>query len=125
MQRSFFLTIMEKISQRDNYFVQKIDACWYVGLSSHQKCTSVLRMFCYGLSGDVTDEYCRISESTAMECMKRFCLANRTEFEDHLLRQPTREDFEKQLAINRDRGSPDMFASLECMHYVWKNYLVS
>ena len=121
MQRSLFLTIMEKVSQRDNYFIQKVDACGYVGLSSHQKCTSALRMLCYGLSGDATDEYCRTSESTAMECMKRFCLAIRAEFEEHYLRQPTQEDFENQLAINRDRGFPGMFASLDCMHYVWKN----
>jgi hypothetical protein len=34
-------------------------------------------------------------------------------------------DFEKQLAINRDRGFSSMFASIDCMHYVWKNYLVA
>ena len=89
MQRSFFLTIMEKISQWDNYFVQKIDAYGYVGLSSQQKCTSALRMLCYGLSRDATGGYCRTSESTAMECMIRFYLAIRAEFEVHLLRQPT------------------------------------
>jgi hypothetical protein len=75
-------------------------------------------MFCYGLSGDATDEYCRTSESTAMKCMKIFCLAIRAEFEDYHLRQPTREDFEKQLAINRDRRFPGIFAPLDCMHYV-------
>jgi hypothetical protein len=43
--------------------------------------------------------------------MKRFCLAIRAEW----------EDFEKQLAINRDCGFSAMFASLDCMHYVWNN----
>ena len=120
MQRSLFLTIMDKDSQRDN-FIQQVNACGYVGFSSHQKCTFALRMLCYGLSGDATDEYCRTNESTAMKCMKRFCLTIRVEFEEHHLRQPTREDFEKQLFINRDRVFPGMFASLDCMHYVWKS----
>jgi hypothetical protein len=33
----------------------------------------------------------------------------------------TRADFEKQLSINAQRGFPGMFASLDCMHYLWKN----
>ena len=105
-QHSFFLTIMEKVYQRDNYFVQKVDAYGYVGFSSHQKCASTLRMFCYGLSGDATDEYCRTSENTTMEYMKIFCLAIRAEFEDHYPKQPTWKIFEKQLAINHDYGFP-------------------
>ena len=33
----------------------------------------------------------------------------------------TKEDLEKQVAINTERGWPGMFASLDCMHYEWKN----
>jgi hypothetical protein len=36
--------------------------------------------------------------------MKRFCLAIRDEFEAYYMRQPTRADFDKQLAINDDCG---------------------
>lgn len=78
-------------------------------------------MLCYGLSGDATYEYYRTSESMAMEYMKRFCLVIKAEFEDHHLMQPTWETFEKQLAINHDRMFMGMLASLDCMHYVWKN----
>ena len=70
---------------------------------------------------DATDKYCRIGESTAMESMKRFCHAVRTEFGPHYLRQPTRADFEARLRIDEARGFLGMFASLDCMHYVWKN----
>ena len=66
-------------------------------------------------------DYYRISESTAMECMKRFCVAVRTEFGDHHMRQPTRADFEQQLSMNAQRGFPGMFASLDYMHYQWEN----
>jgi hypothetical protein len=63
--------------------VQKRDAVGFLGLSPHQKITSTLRMLCYGMCADATDEYCRTSESTTMESLKRFCLAIRAEFEDY------------------------------------------
>jgi hypothetical protein len=78
-------------------------------------------MLCYGLCVDATDEYCRTSESTAMKSLKQFCIAVRAKFEAYHLRQPTRADFEKQLSINVDRGFLGMIASLDCMHYEWKN----
>ena len=121
IRRSLFFTILDRVCARDDYFVQKIDACGFLGLSPHQKITSALRMLCYGLCADATDEYCRTSETTAMTSMKRFCIAIRAEFEAYHMRQPTRADFDKQLAINVDRGFPGMFASLDCMHYEWKN----
>jgi hypothetical protein len=117
MRRSLFETIMERVCGHDSYFVQKVDACGLLGLSLHQKITSALRMLCYGLCADATDEYCRTSENTAMECLKRFCLAIRALFEDYHMRQPTRANFEKQLAINEAHGFPGMFASLDCMHW--------
>ena len=100
--------------------MQKLDACGSLGLSSIHKCTVALRLLAYGVRADVTDEYCHIGESTAMELMERFYQAVRAEFGPHYLRQPTRADFEAQLRINEVRGFPGMFASLDCMHYVWK-----
>ena len=67
------------------------------------------------------DDYDRTSESTAMECMKLFCSAVYAEFGEYHLRQPTQEDFHEQLAIKSTLGFPRMFASLDCMHYEWKN----
>jgi hypothetical protein len=121
MRRSLFNTILERVCARDAYFVQRRDACGLIGLSSRQKITAALRMLSLGVCADSMDDYCRTSESTAMECMKRFCVAVRAEFGDHHMRQPTRADFEKQLSINAQRGFPGMFASLDCMHYLWKN----
>jgi hypothetical protein len=121
MRRSLFLTIMERVCTRDSYFLQKPDALGVLGLSSRQKLTAALRMLALGVCADAMDEYCRISETTAMECMKRFCVAIRAEFGEYHLRQPTQADFEKQLAINAARGFPGMFGSLDCMHYEWKN----
>ena len=69
MRRSLFLIILERICVRDPYFVQKRDACGLVGLSSHQKMTAALWMLSLGVCVDTMDDYCRTSESTAMECI--------------------------------------------------------
>jgi hypothetical protein len=125
MRRSLFLIIMERVCACDDYFVQKRDACGLLGLSPHQKITSVLHFLALGICSDATNEYCRISESTMMETMKRFCAMIRVEFGPYYLRQPTQVDLEKQLAINAEYGFPSMFASIDCMHYEWKNCLVA
>ena len=78
-------------------------------------------MLCYGMCVDATDEYCRTSESTMLESLRRFCLAIRAIYEPYYLRQPTRADFDKHLAINERRGFLGMFGSLNCMHWEWKN----
>ena len=78
-------------------------------------------MLSLGVCADVMDDYCRTSESTVIECMKRFYVAVQAEFGDHHIRQPTRADFKHRLAINVQYGFSGMFASLDCMHYQWKN----
>ena len=75
MRRSLFCHILGRVCDRDAYFVQKRDAAGLVGLSSRQKVTAALRMLALGVCADAMDDYCRTSESTAMECMGRFCAA--------------------------------------------------
>ena len=45
MRCSLFLTILDRVCARDDYFVPKVDACGFLGLSPHQKITSALRMW--------------------------------------------------------------------------------
>ena len=125
IRRELFLSILEKVYLHDSYFVQKFDACGLCGLSPHQKITSTLRMLCYGICADARDEYYKTSESTALESLRRFCLAIRAIYEPYHLRQPTRADFDKHLAINERRGFLGMFGSLDYMHWEWKNCLVA
>jgi hypothetical protein len=121
MRRGLFLRILEGVTAYDSYFVQKRDAAGVLGLSSIQKCTAALRMLVYGAAADATDEYCRLGESTAFEAMKRFVKAIRACFESTYLRQPSRADVVKQMNVNEGRGFPGMFASIDCMHWRWKN----
>lgn len=121
MRRGLFLRILDAVCARDSYFVQRRDAAGVLGLSSIQKCTAALRMLVYGAAADATDEYCRLGESTAFEAMKRFVKCVRSSFESTYLRQPRKEDLRKQMEVNEGRGFPGMFASIDCMHWRWKN----
>jgi hypothetical protein len=120
-----FLKIMHEVCTYDSYFVQKRNAAGILGLSTIQKCMAALRLLAYGTSGDAIDEYCRLNESTTMEAMRRFVLAIRACFEARYLRQPTREDIVRRMDINERKEFPGMFASIDCMHWSWKNCLVA
>jgi hypothetical protein len=79
----------------------------------------------YGLAIDATDEYCMLGESTTMEALKHFAIGVQTWFKSTYLRTPTLADLMKQLIINDARGFSGMFASVNCMHYQWKNYPIA
>ena len=76
-----------------------------------------MRILAYGIASYATNEYVRLASSTSMLALKRFVRAIRAIYEGIYLRQPTKEDVEKQVAINTERGWPDMFALLNCMHH--------
>ncbi len=69
-RRTLFLRIMQGLSDRDDYFKQRHDTLGVPGLSPLQKCTAANRQLCYGVPADAFDEYIRIGESTAIECLK-------------------------------------------------------
>jgi hypothetical protein len=125
MQWCLFFRIMHEVCTFDSYFVQKRIAAGTLGLSSIQKCMAALHMLAYGTSSDAVDEYCRLSESTVMEAMRQFVVAIRACFESRYLRQSTCEDIVQQMGINEKQGFPGIFASIDCMHWSWKNCLVA
>ncbi|KAE8883390.1 hypothetical protein PF010_g26926 [Phytophthora fragariae] len=118
---AMFDIVLEGVLEADDYFVQKKDALGVPGLSPYQKVTAALRMCCYGVAADSTDEYLRLAESTAMKSFKRFALAVVTHFGAEYLRDPTEEDIHRHAELNARRGFPGMFGSLDCTHWVWKN----
>ncbi|XP_020242512.1 uncharacterized protein LOC109820728 [Asparagus officinalis] len=88
MQMSLFLRIVDAVREHDSYFAQKVDGVGRIGLSTLQKVIAAFRMLAYGASADSTDEYVRIGESTAIECLKRFCRAIVEVCGDEYLRSP-------------------------------------
>ena len=115
------MCLVDGVSCFDPWFLQAPDATGRLGLSTLQKSTVAIRMLAYGVPTDAYDEYIRLDESTVLEAMKRWVAAIHACFGETYLRQPTRVDIEKQMQINSARGFPRMFASLDCMHWTWKN----
>lgn len=121
MKRDLFLRIMNAVEAHDDYFVQKRNAANVLGLSCFQKVTAAFRMLTYGVPADLTDEYVRIAESTALESLRRFVAAVVDIFEDEYLRYPNEADTTRLLALGDQNGFPGNLGSIDYMHWPWKN----
>ncbi|XP_058742343.1 uncharacterized protein LOC131614811 [Vicia villosa] len=121
MHRHLFLRIVEALGNHDEYFQMRVDATGKMGLSPLQKCTSAIRMLAYGSSADIVDEYVRIGESTAIECLERFVRDVNEVFGVEYLRRPNNNDVKNLLQMGESRGFPGMLGSIDRMHWEWKN----
>jgi hypothetical protein len=79
-----------------------------IGFSSLQKCMVAMRLLAYGAPGDSVDDYLRMAESTAIDCLYKFCMAVIAVFGEVYLRSPIAQDTEQILATNAARGFPEM-----------------
>src|SRR3954470_21811758 len=71
-----------------------------------------MRLLAYGAPADAADDYLRIAESIALDCLYRFCRAVIAVFGEEYLRSPTAEDTARILAVNESRGFPGMLGSM-------------
>ncbi|XP_057439899.1 uncharacterized protein LOC130731648 [Lotus japonicus] len=121
MRKHVFLRIVGALGSHDPYFLMYVDAVGRQGLSPLQKCTAAIRMLAYGSPADSVDEYVRIGESTAIECLKNFVEGVCVVFGETYLRRPNQEDITRLLQWGESRGFPGMLGSIDCMHWEWKN----
>nr|XP_029734560.1 uncharacterized protein LOC115269898 [Aedes albopictus] len=119
MTKDMFLMIKNDLESHDEYFTLRCNAAGKMGLSPLQKCTAALRMLAYGSSASSLDENIRIGESTTLENLRKFCKAIIAVYGPKFLRIPDAEDV--KVLINAERGFPGMVASIDCMHWTWKN----
>ncbi|KAH1232925.1 Glutathione S-transferase T2 [Glycine max] len=108
-------------SNHDEYFQMRVDALRRKGLSPLQKCTTTIHILAYGSPADSVDEYVRIGETTAVECLERFVLGICTIFGNEYLRRPNNDDIKRLLQMGAAHGFPGMLGSIGCMHWEWKN----
>ncbi|XP_010424263.1 PREDICTED: putative nuclease HARBI1 [Camelina sativa] len=121
MNKALFMRITDRLSNEILFFQQRRDATGRFALSAIQKCTAAIRMMAYGCAADALDEYLRLSETTAMQCLVNFVEGVINLFGDEYLRRPTPEDLQRLLDIGELRGFPGMIGSIDCMHWEWKN----
>jgi hypothetical protein len=123
MSKELFMEILHGVRVFDPYFKMEHDIVGTGGFSSIQKCTTTMRMLAYGAPADPQDDYLRMSGSTAIECMYKFCRAMVGHFCKYYLRGPTEAETARIMAQNVARGFPGMLRSIDYMHWSWKNYL--
>ncbi|XP_062181720.1 uncharacterized protein LOC133885993 [Phragmites australis] len=120
MTRPLFLRIVNALGEWSSYFTARKDALNRQGLSPLQKCTAAIRQLGNGSPADQLDEYLKIGDSTAVECMKMFVQGVIDKFGGEYLRRPTTVDVERLLQIGESRGFPGMLGSIDCMHWHWE-----
>ncbi|CDP06307.1 unnamed protein product [Coffea canephora] len=122
MRRELFLRIVESITNHSKFFRMRIDAAGKKGLSPLQKITSAIRQLAYGAPADQLDEYIRMGETTAIECLSQFCRCVIDIYGAQYLRRPNANDIERLLNLHFERhGFPGMLGSIGCMHWQWRN----
>ena len=121
MHRPLFLRILRAVQREDEYFTIRCDATGLAGLGPLQKVCAALCILAYGLPTDAVDEYIQIGQTTARDCLIRFCRAIISSFSERYLRIPNHDDIARILRVNADRGFPGMLGSIDCMHWEWRN----
>lgn len=121
MRRHVFLRIVDALGSWSSYFTLRKDCTEKQGLSPLQKCTAAIRMLAYGTAADTLDEYLKVAERTALDCLENFVEGVIEVFGDRYLRRPTAEDIECLLKEGESRGFPGMLGSIDCMHWRSEN----
>ena len=121
MRKTLFERIRKRVSCRDTFFVQRSDATGKLGATSYQKVTAALRMLAYGTSADQLDDSIRLSETTILLSLRRFCEAIVQEFGTTYLRRPTEQDLKLILKLSQKSGWIGCLGSLDVMKWEWKN----
>jgi len=60
-----------------------------------------MQMLACGIAADCVDKHLKIGKSTALECLKNFCVVIVQTFGQEYLRKPTQADVDRLLAATR------------------------
>nr|XP_027075763.1 uncharacterized protein LOC113699589 [Coffea arabica] len=114
------------MTNHSEFFQMRVNAADKKGLSPLQKTTAAIHQLAYGAPADQLDEYIRMGECTAIECLSQFCRCVIDIYGAQYLRRPNTNDVERLLQLHSERhGFPGMLGSIDCMRWQWKNCLVA
>lgn len=91
------------------------------GLHPLQKAVASMRQMSYGIPGDSVDEYCRLSETTALRSLREFCRGVVAAFGMEYLRAPTQIDLQRIEARFAQVGFPGCMGCVDCTGWDWEN----
>ena len=115
MPIGLFDSIVEDITEHDDYFRQKEDACRRLGLTPIQKICSAVQLLTSGEAANEHDDKYRMAALTDMESMKRFCVAMVEVYGDTVLRHPNSVDMQRLLDEGCAAGFPGCIGSIDYM----------
>ena len=78
-------------------------------------------MLSYGILTDCIDEYLKIGESMAIECMENFATNIIQVFGEEYIRKPIQADVDRILQVIKAYDFSGILGSIDCMHWEWKN----
>ncbi|XP_023765207.1 uncharacterized protein LOC111913735 [Lactuca sativa] len=117
VKKAIFLRISNTLEVRYDFFKQKPDTRGRMGFSSIQKHAAALRYLGYSIAFDASDEYLKVFERTAIDCVDWFCAFVNEVFHQEYLCKPTPRDTERLYSTHEERyGFPGMLGSLDCTH---------
>jgi hypothetical protein len=116
-----FSSNSQRVREQDPWFEHKTDALGKKGLFPLQKVVAAIRILAYGCSYDMVDEYARISESSASDCVEHFCSVVEARFGSEYLRSSNMDHLKSILEESSSRGFPGMIGSLDCYNWKWEN----
>ena len=105
----------------DDYFTVRCGAIGLAGLDRFQKVFVALYVLAYVLPTDAVDEYIQINQTTARDCLIRFCRAIISCYSHRYLYIPNNNNVAHILCVNANTGFPGMLGSIDCMHWEWCN----
>jgi hypothetical protein len=121
MRKALFLRMVEDVTTKNRYFVQKRSATNIKGFTPIHKCLVALRMLAYGGAADSLDDPYKMAKSTILDTLMHFVTTMIELYEKEYLRPPRPRELEVILSQNEARGFPGIIGNIDCMHWEWEN----
>jgi hypothetical protein len=111
-------------AKTDPFFTDIQDVRGRYSIAPVAKVLMLLKLVAFGCSPSAFLDYFQMSESTAQQCLLKFCqiISSDDDLQSLYLRKMTRSDARRLSALHKTvHGVVGMIGSLDCMQVGWKN----